>query len=92
MRLSLEAPAPAPGSGANSQTVAGRARKQARVASFTATSGAGAKKGDLEVRKDLTIESQRTEMIFFATTTSDPSGSDRSSGRDKSATVTRAKA
>jgi hypothetical protein len=55
----------------------GRARKQGRVASVTPTSGmtmapavaAATKKGDLEVRKDLTIESQRAE-IFFPTESS----------------------
>ena len=58
-----------------SLALAGRARKQARVASVTGggtitamAAATATKKGDLEVRKDLTIESQRTEMIFFPTT------------------------
>jgi hypothetical protein len=59
----------------------GRARKQGRVASVnTSASVAATKKGDLEVRKDLTIESQRAEIFFptadtAAATTSRPSTS-----------------
>jgi hypothetical protein len=98
MRLSLEAASG--GTNGPPAASASRARKQARVASLSGSSSSAgilttaAKKGDLEVRKDLTIESQRTEIIFFATTdrTADNSTANiKSSSSSASEVITRAK-